>query len=164
LMDKRALSSARGQVIIQLLVEPELGLAHQPIVPARHSKMGSLGPPSSSSAFFRPESRCLRDGVFTFRVAPFSVERRRTDVGVVDAELELGGPRAGHLRTRDAELGFGFPCLSDPGNPSVITSGGLGDPAKSGFWEGAHGDDRGGSWDLSAVICETRCCTCATLR
>ncbi|MBD3871817.1 MAG: hypothetical protein IFK91_02690 [Acidobacteria bacterium] len=35
-------------------------------------------------------------GVFTFRMAPNSIERRRKVVGGVDAELELGGPRAGH--------------------------------------------------------------------
>jgi hypothetical protein len=30
-----------------------------------------------------------------FRVAPSSFKRRRKGVGVVDAELELGGPRVG---------------------------------------------------------------------
>jgi hypothetical protein len=32
--------------------------------------------------------------IFTFGMAPFSFERRRKGVGVMDAELELGGPRA----------------------------------------------------------------------
>jgi hypothetical protein len=70
------------------------------------------------------------------------------------AELELGGPRVGHPRTGDAELEFGFPYPSDPRKSSVITSVGLGDPAKSGFWEAVHGDDRGGGWDLSVVVRE----------
>jgi hypothetical protein len=34
-------------------------------------------------------------GSFTFRMAPFSVERRRKGIDVVDAELELGVPRNG---------------------------------------------------------------------
>ena len=31
--------------------------------------------------------------IFTFGMAPFSCERRRKGGGVMDAELELGGPR-----------------------------------------------------------------------
>ena len=53
-----------------------------------------LGPPSSSSAF-SPDRKADPSvtGVFTFRGAPLSFERRRKGVGVVDAELELGDPK-----------------------------------------------------------------------
>ena len=42
-------------------------------------------------------------------MAPFSFECRQKGIGGADAELELGGPRAGHLTTADAELELGGP-------------------------------------------------------
>jgi hypothetical protein len=42
-------------------------------------------------------------------MAPFSFERRRRVVDGADAELELGGPRAGLPGERDAELELGGP-------------------------------------------------------
>jgi len=51
-------------------------------------------------------------------------------------------------------IGIGFVYLVELGESSVITWVGIGDLAKSGFWEGVRGDDRGGGWDLSVVGCE----------
>jgi hypothetical protein len=56
--------------------------------------------------------------------------------------------------TTSSQFGIGLACVLDPGESSVITSVGLGDPAKSGFRKVVQGDDRGGGWDLSVVICE----------
>jgi hypothetical protein len=53
-----------------------------------------------------------------------------------------------------SQFGIGFVYLVELGESSVITWVGLGDLAKSGFWEGVRDDDRGGSSVLSVVICE----------
>ena len=72
--------------------------------------MGALGPPSSSSAsalptVFRQRSKGNRrhaEGEYT-RHRGICIPTGR------NAELELGGPRTGHLTTADAELELGGP-------------------------------------------------------
>ena len=63
-----------------------------------------------------------------------------------------------------ADFGIGFAYPLDPGKSSVITSVGLGDPANFWLWKVVHGDDRGGDWNLSVVVCDSRRSSYAPVR
>jgi len=83
-MDKRTLSSARWQVIVQLLVEPELGLAHRPIVTARHSRI--MGATCRIDAlWWHPWQQCNYTGI------PFAQVGRLC--GAPSARTDGGKPR-----------------------------------------------------------------------
>jgi hypothetical protein len=70
--------------------------SNQSVAQVQHLLPGMVGPGNAELQL--GISPCRKTdasvaGEFTFRMAPFSLKRRRKGVGVVDAELEFGGPR-----------------------------------------------------------------------